>query len=63
MGATLLYGLTTMNPALREIPPFAIKDCALIQIATGVRAQKDLSAFPQPEHTVANEVLDASLAL
>ena len=28
-----------MSPATTQIPPFTIKDCALVQIATGVRAQ------------------------
>jgi uncharacterized protein DUF5752 len=37
--AALRYGLTAMSPATTQIPPFIIKDCALIQIATGVRAQ------------------------
>lgn len=28
-----------MSPATTQIPPSTIKDCTLIQIATGVRAQ------------------------
>ena len=47
-----------MRRSIRENDVFQWVDSFLRAAIT-----KELSAFSQPEHTVANEVLDASLAL